>query len=830
MANKPLFVDVILPLAVRGCYTYRIPEPWQASSLQAGCRVTVPFGPRKIFTAVIRRMHSRQPHVRETKDIISLLDENPVVSEWQMRLWDWMSSYYMCTPGEVYHAALPAALKLESETVVRAILKPDAKDELTASEQHLMERLAGSEGLTILELQRKSGRKDIMPAIRRLTERRLIELEERIGERYKPRTIRCIRLSDRWSGTEQISELRAKLSRSKAKLRILNSFLDLVREREERTDLTAEDMSWQTVIEKAQTGGSVLQAMVREGVFETFNSTVPRLPVLQEGSRMPVHLSSMQQEALDNLHSQLAAHQVVLLHGVTSSGKTEIYMHLIQEYLLRGMQVLYLLPEIALTVQMTRRLQQVFGGQVAVYHSKFPDSERYEIWKRLMEQETGKEGGLNIVLGARSAVFLPFKALGLIIVDEEHENSYKQHNPAPRYHARDSAIMLARLCNAKVILGTATPCIETYYNCKTGKYGLVEMRDRYLNLELPEVRVVDVRKARKQKAMHASFSSLLVSSIDDALKNGEQVILFQNRRGFSLYTECHECGWVPRCRHCDVSLIYHKNSNRLRCHYCGYSAPMSRICPQCGTETLRMHGFGTERLEEEASLLFPGARLARLDLDTTRSRKSYEDLLERFEKHETDILVGTQMVSKGLDFNNVRVVGIMDADAMMNFPDFRSYERSFQLMSQVSGRAGRKQGRGLVIIQTSDAGHPVIGAVVRNDYLSLYSTQLEERRQFGYPPFCRLMEITLKHAKKDLVDEVSLKLAESLHLLPGCRVMGPEYPLVSRVSGQYLKNILIKIEKGSGLEATKAKIGEKIAAITDKKAWQPVRIIINVDP
>ncbi len=667
----PCYVDLLLPLPIPGVFTYAVNEE-QAAVVKRGVRASIQFGKRKIYTGLVVKVHEQRPQAYDVKEIAGLIDREPVVLESQIRLWEWISEYYMCTPGEVFKAALPARLK---------------------------------------------------PGIR---------------SRKKA------------AGEQSLSRL---------------------------SDLNI----------------SQLQAF--QEIKDAFTST-----------------------------------DVVLLHGITSSGKTEIYIHLIQEALETGKQVLYLLPEIALTTQIITRLRAVFGSLIAVYHSRSTDSERIRTWNRLLQPAEETESAIQIILGVRSSVFLPFRNLGLVIIDEEHENTYKQFDPAPRYHARDTALMLARQQGASVLLGTATPSVESYHNCMTGKYKLVKLNERFLNLELPEITVVNTRELRRRKQMQSHFSPVLLSNIDIALKNGEQIILFQNRRGFSLFLECENCGEVPRCRHCDVSLTYHKSSNRLNCHYCGYQTVVPSTCSSCGHNKLQMKGFGTEKIEEEIALFFPSAKVERLDLDNTRSRKSFEKLITRFEMKESDILVGTQMVSKGLDFDNVKLVGIMNADTMLNFPDFRAYERSFQLMSQVSGRAGRKNSRGSVIIQTSDHNHPVIRQVVENDYVSMYTEQLEERRKFRYPPFCRMVEIILKHRDRDILDQAAGFLASMLRKSIQEKIMGPEYPLVSRIHNLHLKSMLVKIENGKTLSVVKLQIINGIKEMQIKPEFRSVQYTLDVDP
>ncbi len=733
-----VYADVILPLPVPGIFTYRV-GAGDETELKPGMRVTVPFGNRKLYTAIVRHIHTREPDYA-VKEIRSVLDTEPLVNERQFALWDWMQEYYVCTPGEVFKAALPGSLKLESETRVIALTMDAGAQPLTDLELPVWQAILKHAGIRLADLRKKSG-SDLTPVIQSLLAKKLIALEERVVPR-KPR-------------------------------------------------------------KKAATESK------------------------QDATENLADLNPAQQQALTEIQSHFETPRVTLLHGVTSSGKTEVYIRLIAESLEQNRQVLYLLPEIALTTQITTRLQAAFGNQVAVYHSRFTDRERVNIWNQLMKTE--EPGSVRVILGARSALFLPFSDLGLIIVDEEHENTFKQFDPAPRYHARDTAIVLAGMHSARVLLGTATPSVETYYNCQTGKYALVELKERFGDMELPEIAVVNTRELRRRKQMQSHFSPLLLDEIRSALDNHEQVILFQNRRGFSLFLECEQCGHIPRCRRCDVSLTYHKAGNRLTCHYCGYGIPVPAACPDCHGPSLKMQGFGTEKVEEEIALFFPEARVARMDLDTMRNRKAYEQLIAGFETGASDILVGTQMVSKGLDFEHVRVVGIINADTMLNYPDFRAHERSFQLMSQVSGRAGRKNRRGKVVIQTSNHNHDVVRQVMQNDYLALFRAQIEERRRFRYPPFCRLIEITLRHRDKEVLDKAADFLARSMKATPDEQVLGPEYPLIGRMHNLYLKRLLIKSGKAP-LPQLKKKIAFHLGELTTHPMFRSVIPVVDVDP
>jgi primosomal protein N' (replication factor Y) len=752
------YADVLLPLPLPGLFTYGVVSE-QVHQVQPGIRVRVPFGKNKVYIAVIRKIHEQKPGAFEIRNILTIVDLEPVVTENQFRLWEWMSEYYMCTPGEVFRAALPSGLK--------------------------------------------------------------------ITEKFRPKTFTSIRLTKAWSNKNKTGQLPGSFVRSPARDRLLTTYLALT---ENPHGYNPHGVNKQELLSKAETGNRVLSGLVSAGVFESYETVSSRLETGDLPAGSITELNLPQQKALEEIHTAFEKTDVVLLHGVTSSGKTEIYIRLIREAVEAGNQVLYLLPEIALTTQIIARLKAAFGAGIAVYHSKFSDAERVETWMRLLQSVPGTENKIRIVLGARSSVFLPFINAGLIIIDEEHENTYKQFDPAPRYHARDTAIMLARLHGARVLLGTATPSVETYYNCLTGKYGLVELQERYLDMALPEIKIVNTRDLKRRKQMHTHFSPALLDGIAEALNNKEQVILFQNRRGFSLLLECGNCGFIPRCRYCDVSLTYHKQGNRLNCHYCGYTMPVPKACPSCANTGMIAQGFGTEKIEEDIALLFPEARISRMDLDTTRTRKSFEQLISRFEQKESDILVGTQMVSKGLDFENVKLVGIMNADTMLNYPDFRAHERSFQLMAQVSGRAGRKKSRGTVIIQTADHTHPLIRMVVTNDFMAMFNSQLEERRKFQYPPFARLVEITLKHTNRDILDNAAAFLAGRLRKSIRDTILGPEYPLVSRVQNLYLKNLLVKIEKGRDLSRVKSRISDRIAELPGIPGFRSVRVNVDVDP
>lgn len=820
------FADVILPLPLPSLYTYGISET-QAELLKPGCRIIVQFGRRKNYTAIVKDLHQNKPADHIVKGIVSVLDDRPVVNSRQLGFWKWISEYYMCTLGEVYKSALPAAFRLESETMIFAVDTDDHNMNLTLTESLIHSLLRENQGLTLKQLIVRSGRKNILPVIKSMLEKNVVSAEEHLKERYKPKYITNIRLTDSFKSKESFNALMNQLEKFPKQLSLLLKYFELSNI---FTGSTPVEVEKSALLKKSAVSQSVMKSLIRKKVFEIYQKETGRLSDSFPGPNKKVILNVSQRGVFDEIVKKFGEKNVVLLHGVASSGKTEIYIHLIADQISKNKQVLYLLPEIALTVQIIKRLKAAFGEKVGIYHSGYSGSERMEIYNNLLGFPKQGQDQYQVILGVRSSIFLPFQNLGLIIVDEEHENSYKQNDPAPRYHARDAAIMLANIHQARIILGTATPSLESYYNTQTEKYGLVEMTKRYLNLEMPEIKVVDLKTARKRKEMKSHFTPLLINSIAEALDNQEQVILFQNRRGFSSYLQCSACGWVPVCRHCDVSLTFHKNHHNLVCHYCGYTVNNPHSCQSCNSTSLLTRGFGTEKIEEDVSIMFPSAKVARLDLDSAGKRGSYHTIISNFETGRIDILVGTQMVSKGLDFNNVKVVGVLNADNMLNYPDFRSYERSYQLMAQVAGRAGRKNCRGLVIIQTTDPENPVIQSVVKNDYISMYKDQLNERREFIYPPFCRLINITLKHTEISVLNSASDELVHRLKSLPEIITIGPEFPLISRIRKLYLKSILLKLKKDSYLSKSKNQIRNCIDDILRKRSYSNLRIVADADP
>lgn len=818
------YADVLLPLPVRGLFTYGIPENLDAS-VDKWKRVSVQFGRKKIYTAIVVNIHNKKPEGYRTKNILSVIDEQPVINNIQYEFWTWMADYYLCSRGEVMNVALPSGLKLASETTL--MIHPGYSGDLSMldkKELMVIEALTNEKKLTLGEVSRLIELKKAMPLINNLIDKGVVVIEEELRELYKPKSEAWVVLSREYTSEEKLHALFNELEKRAYKQ--LEVIMEYVRVTGFNGKGHPQPVSVKTLSSKVKNAPAAIAALTGKGILEKQAREISRLESHKAlASPEDIDLSEDQQKALDGIREAFNRKDVALFHGVTSSGKTEIYIKLIREMIDAGKQVLYLLPEIALTTQIINRLRKYFGEVVGVYHSRYNPSERVEIWNSVL-----KGDGFRIVLGPRSALFLPFENLGLIIVDEEHDSSFKQYDPAPRYNARDSAVFLATLHKARALLGTATPSIESYFNAKQGKYALVELFKRYGNIHLPEIRVVDIRRDRRADRMKSHFSVTLMEHIQNALSNREQVILFQNRRGFALRLECDVCNWMPGCSNCDVTLIYHKHENKLRCHYCGFTSHLPKRCISCGSTMVQMRGFGTEKIEEDLAGFIPEARISRMDLDTTRSKHSYQKIISDFENRKIDVLVGTQMVTKGLDFDHVSVVGILNADNMISFPDFRSYERSFQLMLQVSGRAGRKGRRGIVIIQTHNPEHSVIRNVTEHDYQSMYRNQILERRNFRYPPFSRLIRIQMKHKNRELLDKAAGELSSSLRRSFGKRVLGPEYPLVSRIRNLYLKNILIKLEKTQGLNARKEEMITIIEDFHSKPGHKPVTVIIDVDP
>ena len=818
------YVDVIVPLPIAGEYTYSLP-PALEGKVHGGCRVVVPFGPKKYYTAIVVSVHGSAPEAYETKDILEVLDERPVLLKRQFDFWQWVSDYYLCTIGDVYKAALPSGLKLESETMV--VYNPDfeASGPLPPKEQLLLDLLSANPEQCVTQLEKAAGIRNILPVVRSLLEKEAVCIKEELKRSYKPKTEIRVRLAGNMRTEKALQFQMNMLDRPKTEkqLAVLMKYVEL--SGWNGTGETLKEVSRKRLTEAAGVSPAVLDALVRKQVLEVYSSEVGRL----DGGRydtLPLNpLSEAQRRAFYQIMSLFQTRNVCLLHGVTASGKTEIYIHLIEQAIQAGKQVLYLLPEIALTTQITERLRRVFGERLGIYHSKFPDAERVEIWNKQLSDRD-----YDVILGVRSSVFLPFRRLGLVIVDEEHENTYKQQDPAPRYHARSAAIMLASMFGAKTLLGTATPSLESYHNALSGKYGFVQLTERHQQIRLPQIELVDIKELARKKRMTAQFSPYLLQKIREALENREQVILFQNRRGFAPMIECRTCGWVPKCRNCDVSLTYHKGLNQLTCHYCGCTYPVPRSCPACGGVELVNRGFGTEKVEDDIKAIFPEARVARMDLDTTRTRSAYERIISDFQNGKTDILIGTQMVSKGLDFDRVSVVGILNADSMLNYPDFRSYERAFQLMAQVAGRAGRKNGQGLVVLQTKSPDLPLIHEVMDNDYLRMYREQMEEREMFRYPPFYRLVYVYLKHRKEDVLDQAADWMAQCLRKGLGERILGPDKPPVARIQTLYIKKIVVKVEQQASMSKVRAYLRSVQQALMEDRRFRSLTVYYDVDP
>lgn len=823
-----LFADVIIPLAVPNLYTYRIPNNWN-DLVQPGQRVVVQFGKSKYYVGIIQKINNQAPKDYQAKYIQDILDSAPIVNVTQLAFWDWIATYYMCTPGDVMNAALPSGLRFSSET--RIIKNPGfsleevAEDYFTEREWKLVLELDKKMELSMAEASDALGIKTIQPVIQSLISKGAARIMEEMKGQYKPKKETYVRLTNHITEGALQDIFKELEKRAVVQLDMLMKYLQLSNWHSKKPIRIKKSL----LLNASGNSVTALHALVKKNILEVYEAEVSRLTLSDEKILQPNELSDVQQEAFAQLHQLFKDKNVVLLHGVTSSGKTELYMQLIEEAIQQNKKVLYLLPEIALTTQLVNRLKKRWGNKVGVYHSKFGDNERVEIWNGLINP--GKVD-YSVIIGTRSALFLPFSNLGLIIIDEEHDGSFKQQDPAPRYSARDAAIYLAQLCNAKVVLGSATPSVETYHNALAGKYGLVELTTRFGGIEMPEIVICDLKEETRKKLMKSMFTSYLLEHIEEALKNEEQVILFQNRRGFAHFIECRVCANVPQCVNCDVSLTYHKKADMLRCHYCGYSIALPKTCPACGNPLMETKGFGTEKIEEELSLFFPEARIARMDLDSTRAKNAHANIIASFEERKVDILVGTQMVTKGLDFDNVSIAGILNADNGLYFPDFRSAEKTFQMMAQVSGRAGRKNKRGKVIIQTFSTDHPVIAKVVVNDYKGMYAEQLEERKNFSYPPFTRLIEITLSHRNPDDLDAMAPDLADELAKRLGKdRVLGPEYPIVTKIHNFYQKNILLKIERDKYSLKLKDMVNDSVNSFLKRgKEYTKMRIKIDVDP
>ena len=817
------YAEVILPLPLYSTFTYSIPESI-GNAAQIGCRVLVPFGKKKIYTGIITLLHNNRPGDFEVKNIISVLDDYPILRHPQLKFWEWIANYYLCSIGDVYKAAVPAGMKVESETFVSA--NPefiDTDNSMKDREKIIYNLLLTKEKLTPAEISKATGFKNVESTVTSMIEKESLYITEKIIDNYRPKTEVFVKLNANRGDNDTVKLFFDKVKTAKKQEAMLLAYLELSKWLGSGTPL---EVSKQQLKDKSDGSTPILNAMVEKGIFQLYKKEINRFKLSDKiVNEAPKQLTGVQEKAYQEIIGQFTKKDIVLLHGVTSSGKTEIYTRLIQNELDNRHQVLYLVPEIALTTQLTQRLQKVFGDRLLIYHSKFSDNERVDIWKKLLHTSDP-----YIIIGVRSSIFLPFNKLGLIIVDEEHEASYKQQDPAPRYNARDAALVLASMHKAKTLLGSATPSISTYYYAKTGKYGLVELMTRHEGMEMPEVKIIDTTKARKQKAMRGVFSQELLDQCNKAIGRGEQVILFQNRRGFSPMVRCKECAWTPKCRDCDVTLTYHKRQNQLVCHYCGYTIPLPDICPACGQPSIEVIGYGTERIEDEIENYFPNTKIARMDLDTTRSKASYEHIIDDFSNHKTQVLVGTQMVTKGLDFDGVSIVGILNADNMINFPDFRSHERAFNMMEQVAGRAGRKHKRGTVYIQTSEPAHPIITYVTNHDYKKYFEEELEQRRKFKYPPFTRIINIYLKHRNDDSLVEISVRFSNMLRQVFGNRVLGPEAPSIARIQQFYIRQITLKMENAASMPKVKQILRSIYEQSLDDPRMKQAVIYYDVDP
>ena len=819
------FAEIVLPVPIARLFTYRVPKEWQ-EKVKVGQRVIVPFGQKKIHTGIVVTIHHQPPKDYEAKYILELLDEHEVIYAPQFQLYQWIADYYLCTMGEVVNAALPSGLKLSSESMVQ--LRPgfdieESDFDFSEKERILIARIK-SDTLSYSDVSKLLGAKSIYSILKSLSAKEAIILFEQVKEKFKPKTEKHIRINPEHANKKSLEALFEKFSTKPKQEAALLKYL------QEVPVFSHPELNLQGLPKSKLMDGEISESsigtLIKNKVLEEFEVIVPRFGFPDNALNHPVLLSETQEKVRNEILKGFEEHTATLLHGVTGSGKTEIYIDLIRKAMEGGSQVLYLLPEIALTTQIVQRLKKMFGSEMGVYHSKFSDNERVEVWNGVL---TGK---FRFVVGVRSAIFLPFDNLGLIIVDEEHDSSYKQHDPAPRYHARDVAMVMAQIHHAKVLLGSATPSVESYYQAKSGKYGLVTLLERFGEAQLPEIIFADLLQEKRRKTNKGEFSSLLLTEIKEALKENEQVILFQNRRGYSPMVQCEDCNWIPKCINCSVSLTYHQYRHAMICHYCGYREELPKQCPTCSSKRILTLGYGTEKLEEELKLHFPEAKIQRMDLDTTRSRTGYETIIEGFESGETNILVGTQMVTKGLDFDRVSLVGVFDTDRMMHFPDFRSYERAFQLITQVSGRAGRREKKGKVVLQTSDPNHLLFRYVIENDVQAFLQDQLLDRQEHFYPPYTRLVEITIKHTDKKIAVALSDQFASELKgQLKGIRILGPGEPMISKMRNEYLMAIMVKINRDQGkLHEIKNTLSNTASQLLEIKEYRSARIVFDVDP
>lgn len=817
------FANVILPLPISGSFTYSVPSIYE-DEIEVGSRVLVQFGKKNYYTGIVELVHNNQPSGYEVKEIMMVLDAKPIVRHPQLKLWNWLAEYYLCSVGEVYKAAVPSGLKVESETYIllNSDYEYDENVNLTERMALIIQLLDRNGRMKISEIERETGFKNLGTLVNKMLEIGLVLIDERIVDKYRARKETLVRLNCDRNDNEALHGFFDIVKRARQQEKMLIAYLDLSAWMQ---SATPKEVLKSDLLERSGASPAVLKGLVDKGVLEIYKKEINRFTVdVSESAELP-QLSNAQLAAYNSILDKWKENKVTLLRGVTGSGKTEIYSHLINDVLNLGQQVLYLVPEISLTTQLTSRLQKIFGKRLLIYHSKFSDNERVDVWKKLLSTHEPL-----IVLGVRSSVFLPFAKLGLVIVDEEHESSYKQYDPAPRYNARDAAIVLASMHGAATLLGSATPAVETYYKAKNGRFGLVELLERFDGIRMPEVKVVDMRDQRKRKECRGLYSNPLLVASRKALGEGKQVIMFQNRRGYAPMVECKECAWVPKCKNCDVSLVFHRNIRELRCHYCGYSMTLPNLCPVCGQDSVETYGYGTERIADDLNEIFNEYSVARMDLDTTRNKDAYEDIIEDFSSHKTDILVGTQMVTKGLDFERVRVVGVLNADSILNYPDFRSNERAFNMIEQVAGRAGRKNEVGEVYVQTTDPNNQIIEKVKTHDYEGYYDEQIDERQRFAYPPFTKIVNIYLKHKDERMVNSLAVNYVLELRKIFGNRVLGPEKPIVGRVANYYIQSIMLKMEANASMRKVKDLLRTVYERVSIDKNMRSAILYYDVDP
>lgn len=815
------YAEVILPLAVQGTFTYLVPEEMQCD-ISRGSRVYVPFGPRKLYTGIVADLHTNTPKFK-VKPIASLLDGTSILRHPQLKFWQWIADYYLCTLGEVYRAAVPTGLKVESETNLslnKAIDLEEIGQTLTPAESELLNEVIVADHVRMSDLDRERSHATTARYVSRMLQKGIIVADEKATSSYKAKTIAIVSACNDVKNHEWLHQAFDAVTTATKQERLLISFLELIKNQ------AVPEVTREELLTKAKVSPGILKAICDKGILKVEKRKINRFDA-KPGNK-PVELpplSPLQREALRQIDEQWREKNVVLLRGITGSGKTEIYCHAILSALEAGHQVLYLVPEISLTTQLTDRLRKVFGNRLLVYHSKFSDSERVDIWRKLLHSHEPM-----VILGVRSSVFLPFAKIGLVVVDEEHEASYKQYDPAPRYNARDAAIMLAHLHGAKTLLGSATPAIDTYYKAQTGKFGLVELLERYQGAQLPDVTVVDMLDSRKRRLTDGLLANPVAENLRHTIKRGRQAIMFQNRRGFAPLIQCTQCGWQPKCQYCDVSMVYHKSIDVMSCHYCGYQMHLPRLCPACGQNSVRIGGYGTERIAEHLHSHFPEARVSRMDLDTTRNKDAYQEIIEDFAGHNTDILIGTQMVSKGLDFANVSMVGVVNADSLLHFPDFRANERAFNMLVQVAGRAGRRNEQGQVFIQTSDAANPLLKFISSQDYSGYYEYELEQRRRFGYPPFTKIIMLYVKHREEAEAARLATRYAGELQKVFGTRVLGPAKPSVARISNYYIQTIMLKIEAVASMIKVKKLLFEIYSRMAADRSFRNAQVYYDVDP